>query len=107
MLPIKGGGVPIRRNRRVEPFGITAGNMQARPEWRDHVDAVAMTQFVRKMHEVGTGDHVGGEMRLAHYLLHTAVSEQFAISDVSDFVTAFRLVHVMGRDQYRQPLPGQ
>jgi hypothetical protein len=73
--------------------------VQARAKRRHHVDAWALFEFVSKSRDcfaIRRTDHHGCQLRVGNDLVDGAAGQHFAERDISDFMAALGLVHVMG-----------
>src|SRR5262249_51113002 len=98
----------IRPNSRLKHRLIPPAYVQGGAERRHCVDAWTSAQLLGQIRErlaIARAHRVSDEMGARDHLVHRAMREQRAVSDVGDLVAALGLVHVMGRDQHREALP--
>jgi len=89
-LPGQFGIVAMGSDRGFQRRTIAAGNMQARSERRDAVDAGLFLKRGGKLHQALAGHAVGGEIGLFHDLTHSAVRQEFAIGDIRNLMASAR-----------------
>ena len=92
---------------RIERALVAARDMQLGAERRHHVDAIAGLELGGEVMQVLARDDPSAETRLCYHLTRGAFGQQLAESDVSDLMTAFGLVHVVGRDQHGDAVGGE
>ena len=89
-------------DRSLEGRTVAAGDMDRSPENRRCFDPGHLSEPARGLIDRFSGGLIGNEPGIAGHLIGRALRDDMAVRKIDDTLTAFGLVHVVGRDEGSQ-----